>query len=157
MFCSGIGFDLVDPPVVIGVFYKTCRSIGCLRLVGFERSPGASSHSGFIGAEVHIVRNRSETCVPAKDHIGGHISGAVRRAGIIGGQRRSREAPDMTCVYRSSVSLDLVDPPVVSGARNKRFLMKIHVPGCGLAGLVLSRTRRRISAEVDIVEGCRIS
>ncbi len=109
-----IGLDLIDPPEVSGTGQKTFGSIGFINLATLECIAGTGSYIGSAGAEVHFVHNCSGTRNPAEGCIRQRSFGTIRRVGVIGGHWRSEKAPDIAC-DRSAVSLDLINPPVVSG------------------------------------------
>ncbi|MBA7692803.1 hypothetical protein ES703_101372 [subsurface metagenome] len=111
------------------------------------------------------MHNRPGTRAPAKLGIEVDKSGAVGRAGITSSWADEREAPNQAFDYRA-VGLNLIDPPVVSRARNKTFGIRSagKTGENGLCGLVASERAAgaviyisKIVAEVQIVRDCTSS
>ncbi|MBA7652884.1 hypothetical protein ES703_60723 [subsurface metagenome] len=72
-----------------------------------------------IVAEKDGVNFRTGACRPAKVCSRVYKAGAVRQVVVIGLLGWNCKAPDVTFVYRSTVGLNLINPPVVSCARHQ--------------------------------------
>jgi len=72
-----------------------------------------------------------------------YLLGTISRVGCIGGPGGNRKAPDITLVYCSAIGFNVIDPPVVSGARNKT-VRKWH------AGKANNKKRRDLVATVRL-------
>ena len=83
--------------------------------------------------------------------VGGALIAAVGRIGKVGRQRLRHKGPDVPLVDGHAVGLDLVDAPIVGGARRQARDVIVHHHGHARANEVV-RTQVGVRAQVHIVE-----
>jgi hypothetical protein len=114
--CEG-RIELVDAPVIDFFQFQRAGIVA-----GAAQRHGACGVAHFleIGAHIEVVQLCVETRRPCKDRVRINVSGTVSRVGVVSRPGRNREAPDVSYPWTVGLGfVDLVDSPVIGGARNQ--------------------------------------